>query len=144
MNKKLIIKPDPWREMITSAELAFPNECCGFFLGEIKDDVTTVQSVIDVINSARTDKHLFFEISPANYMAAEGYAEQYKISLLGIYHSHPNQSAYPSHHDLKSALPNFYYIILGLKNQEVAEIRCWHLDENEQFLEQQIEPLLSN
>lgn len=130
--------------MIKNAVKAFPMECCGFIMGHENDGNPIVKMAVAVSNSAGPDKYRYFLISSKNYIAAEKIAERNQLSLLGIYHSHPNQAPLPSISDIQFALPNFFYVILSVRAHEVTEIKCWQLDENEQFCEKMLEPLLLN
>lgn len=124
--------------MYQDAVEAFPNECCGFLYG--KDgavrQITIAQAVI---NSQTGDKRRRFEISPFDYMKAEQYALTHDLTLLGVYHSHPNHPAIPSIHDLQKALPYFSYIIISVLDGKVNVLRSWRLnEETKQFDEEKI------
>lgn len=116
----------------------FPNECCGFFFGEIKDGNRNVSEIRPVSNSKDGDQRRRFSISPMDYLQAEKYALEQGLALLGVYHSHPLHPAIPSVHDLKQAVPFFSYIILSVYDKEVTTIRSWQLDEQSQFQEEKI------
>ncbi len=144
MENKLNFNEQPWLTMLNNAATAFPLECCGFIMGHVENGTPVVTMIIDVSNAAGPDKYHHFLISSKNYMAAEKFAEQNKLTLLGIYHSHPNRAPLPSIYDIKYALPAFFYVILSVRNYEVTEIKCWQLDEHEQFRELMLDPLLIN
>jgi len=61
-----------------------------------------------------------------------------EITLLGIYHSHPDHPAVPSKHDLKQAVPFFSYLILSTEQERVKKVTSWQLY-HEQFEEEEIE-----
>lgn len=130
--------------MLNNAATAFPFECCGFIMGHTENGIPVATMIIEVSNAAEPDKYRHFLISSKNYMAAEKFAEQNKLSLIGVYHSHPYRAPLPSIHDIKYALPNFYYVILSVRNYEVTEVKCWQLDEQEQFRELMLDLLLIN
>lgn len=116
----------------------FPNECCGFFFGEIKDGNRNVSEIFPVSNSKDGDQRRRFSISPMDYLQAEKYALEQGLVLLGVYHSHPLHPAIPSAHDLRQAVPFFSYIILSVYDEEVTSIRSWQLDEQSQFQEEDL------
>lgn len=117
----------------------FPNECCGFFFGEIKDGNRNVTEIRPVSNSKEGDQRRRFSISPKDYLQAEKYALEQGLVLLGIYHSHPLHPAVPSVHDLKQAVPFFSYIILSVNERAVTRIRSWQLDDQSKFQEEPIQ-----
>lgn len=133
----LFIQNGPKKEMIADAVQAFPDECCGFLFGrEAEDRVITRITVVQ--NAKEGDKRRRFEIAAADYLAAERYAEENKLSLLGVYHSHPNHPAIPSEHDRQAAQPYFSYIILSVIDGQHAGTRSWRLNEQQQFEEEEI------
>lgn len=125
-------------DMKSHGEEAFPNECCGFFYGEEKDNVRVVTLAKSIINAKEGDKRRRFEISGKDYLGAERFATQEGLTLLGIYHSHPLHPAIPSKHDLAVAMPWFSYIIMSVEASGVHHLRSWQLNESREFEEETI------
>ena len=125
-------------EMKAHGEDTFPNECCGFFYGEEKDDVRWVTIAKRIINVKEGDRRRRFEISGKDYLGAERFATQEGLTLLGIYHSHPLHPAIPSKHDLEVAMPWFSYIILSVEPSGFHHVRSWQLNESREFEEETI------
>ena len=72
-------------------------------------------------------------------MRAERFALANDLSLLGVYHSHPNHPAIPSIHDLKQAVPFFSYIIISVMDGKFNTLRSWQLNEETgQFDEEKV------
>ena len=71
-------------------------------------------------------------------MQAENFAEENGLTLLGVYHSHPNSPAIPSEHDRISAQPYFSYIILSVFDGKYSHARSWQLNDDYQFEEEKI------
>ena len=72
-------------------------------------------------------------------MKAERFALENDLTLLGVYHSHPNHPAIPSEHDLKQAVPYFSYLIASIYDGKFKEITSWQLnEESKQFKEEPI------
>jgi len=141
----LVIEQKPLDEMYQDALQSFPDECCGFFFGKELEDERIVTNVLVVNNSKEGDKRRRFEISPKDYLNAERFADENELQLLGVYHSHPNHPAIPSEHDRVAAQPYFSYIIISVKENEIADIRSWQLNDNFQFEEEKIEnPFIIN
>src|SRR5688572_20983879 len=139
----LFIQNSPKKEMIDDAIRAFTDECCGFLLGGQAEH--RVITGITIVNNAKEgDKRRRFEIAPADYLAAERFAEENKLLLLGVYHSHPNHPAIPSEHDRVAAQPFFSYIIISTESDGVKNTRSWVLNNNSQFDEEEYSNQLTN
>jgi proteasome lid subunit RPN8/RPN11 len=133
----IVIQPLPLEEMKAHAQAVFPNECCGFMYGFEQPDGTRIISTIRVvINSKNGDQRRRFEISGKDYMLAEQFAAMNDLSLLGIYHSHPDHPAIPSEHDRVAAQPFFSYVIISTLRTGVDHIRSWRLNDALQFDEE--------
>src|SRR5690606_21448538 len=140
MNNTTIIVDQPaWQAMTTSAIHTFPEECCGFIWGDERGGRVTLAR--EVNNCAEVNRHLSFSICSTDYLKAERLARRRNLRLLGVYHSHPGRSAYPSPHDIEVALPNLYYVIMGTDGSEVYDFRCWQLDESGRFTAKAIQIL---
>lgn len=140
----IVIEPKPLNEMYQDALKSFPDECCGFFFGKEINEERIITDVLIVNNSKEGDKRRRFEISPKDYLNGERFADEKGLQLLGVYHSHPNHPAIPSEHDRVAAQPYFSYIIISVKENEIADIRSWQLNDNFQFEEETIENQLIN
>jgi proteasome lid subunit RPN8/RPN11 len=139
----IVIEKKPLDEMYKDALQSFPDECCGFFLGKEVDEERMITDVLIVNNSKEGDKRRRFEISPKNYLNAEKFADENGLQLLGVYHSHPNHPAVPSEHDRIAAQPFFSYIIISVKENKIADLCSWRLNDSFQFEEEAIENQLS-
>jgi proteasome lid subunit RPN8/RPN11 len=123
----------------------FPNECCGFFYGDDSGNIRDILLAKEVVNSQAGDQRRRFEIAPFDYMKAEQYALKNNLTLLGIYHSHPNHPSVPSIHDLQKALPYFSYIIISVNEGQFNTLQSWRLNEQiGQFEEEQVHYSTSN
>lgn len=137
------IVPLAVKQMVGDAIGSFPDECCGFMYGkeessidETEEQERIILQAIPVINAKDGDKRRRFQITPIDYLKAERYAEEHGLSLLGVYHSHPNHPAIPSEHDRQAAQPFFSYVIVSVMNRELADLRSWRLNEEQQFEEE--------
>ena len=93
--QKIILSSSDKKILTEHAENEKPNESCAILFG--KD--STVSEVFLAKN---------IEESPVNFTISneqliEGYklAEEKKVEVIGIFHSHPNSEAYPSNTDKK-------------------------------------------
>ena len=117
----------------------YPYECCGFLYGSENPDRLILQAK-SANNVKEGDQKRRFEIAPLEYLAAENYALDHNLVLLGIYHSHPNHPAYPSEHDRVQAVEYFSYIITSVSEGKIKDTTSWRLDEKKQFEEEKILP----
>lgn len=132
------INKDAYDEMVNHAEDTFPNECVGFFYG-VEDTNRQVLVAREVKNVKNGDQRRRFEVDPHDYLYAEKFAEKNGLTLLGIYHSHPNHPAIPSEHDRKQAVPYFSYIIISVMDGRMDNVRSWQLNiDTDQFEEEKI------
>ncbi|NND95084.1 MAG: M67 family metallopeptidase [Flavobacteriales bacterium] len=119
-------------------ERTYPFECCGFLFGKDENDVRQISDIMPVENNQKENKERRFLVSPGDYLRAEKYAEIKGLSLIGIYHSHPDHPAIPSEHDRKQAMPFFSYLIVSIQKGIAAETRSWLLGSDMQFKEEQL------
>ena len=106
---------------------AYPEEGAGFLLGvegEIKDVLP--------LSNAREDeaRHNRFLITPEDYLKAELKADNLGLSLIGVFHSHPDCPNVPSEYDREWAQPFFSYIITRVDKGKVVSHRSWRLIED--------------
>lgn len=128
----------------THAESTYPFECCGFLLGKEANDQRQISHHLPVINSQVENQERRFLVSPTDYLHAERYAEENKLQLLGIYHSHPDHPAIPSEHDRKQAMPFFSYIIVSVDKGKAVDLRSWSLNPDFQFDEELISEYITH
>ena len=134
----LNINANALQVMIQDAERTYPNECCGFFFGRDEDESRTVEIALPIVNSKEGDQRRRFQISAIDYMKAERYADENELSLLGVYHSHPEHPAQPSEHDRSQAMPWFSYIIISVFSGIHRDVNSFRLNEERQFEQENI------
>jgi proteasome lid subunit RPN8/RPN11 len=135
---KLNITKEAQQVIINDAEQSYPFECCGFLFGKEADDERVVAIAKEVNNDKAENKERRFEISAVDYMKAERFADENNLTLLGVYHSHPDHPAVPSEHDLKQALPFFSYTIVSVRKNKTDNILSWRLSEKGKFSQEKI------
>ncbi len=108
-------------------EAAYPDEGAGFLLG----DEGEVKEILTLPN-AREDgaRHNRFLITAEEYMKAEVRADSLTLSLIGVFHSHPDCPNVPSEYDREWAQPFFSYIITRVDNGKTVSHRSWRLTED--------------
>jgi proteasome lid subunit RPN8/RPN11 len=66
------------------------------------------------------------------------------LTLVGIYHSHPDHHAMPSESDRLGAYPYLSYVIIAVTNQKFEDIRSWRLNASARFEEELISNQITN
>ncbi len=94
-----------------------------------------------VANVSTEDREVRYEIDSREFLVAERLAERDNLELIGIYHTHLIDSAFPSETDRIFAFPNFSYMIISVPNRKFSDMRFWRLNDNTQFEEEVFEIL---
>jgi proteasome lid subunit RPN8/RPN11 len=124
------VPPGAVSDMRAHAEKEYPFECCGFLIGEV--DLSTGQRTVRRIAPARNQvaggRERRFVIAPQDLADLEEELEPEGFTVLGFYHSHPDQPAEPSPSDTEHAWPWYSYIILRVDGGLAGELGCFELD----------------
>ncbi|PSB20474.1 hypothetical protein C7B76_06350 [filamentous cyanobacterium CCP2] len=155
-----IVQAEQLRQMQSVAEQSYPAECCGLLVGELQrqgeaetkvllevwemrnawETAFTNGSLPDLVLS--TGQHLAkterYWIDPKDLLTAQRTARDRGLTILGVYHSHPNHPAIPSECDRTLAWAEYSYIIVSVQQGVAEAVRCWSLDENHQFQEEEM------
>jgi proteasome lid subunit RPN8/RPN11 len=120
-------------------EQAYPDEGAGFLLGAYSDNGTrTVKAVFPLANAREDEaRHNRYLITPADYLKAELAADRLGLSLIGVFHSHPDHPNRPSEFDREWAQPFFSYIITSVQTGKAVESRSWRLIEDRSKFEEE-------
>jgi len=108
-------------------EKVYPEEGAGFLVG----DEGEVKEILPLSN-AREDaaRKNRFLITPEDYLKAELKADGLGLSLIGVFHSHPDCPNVPSEYDREWAQPFFSYIITRVDEGKSVSHRSWRLVED--------------
>ena len=124
---------------LSHGEKEYPHECCGFILGQFKDDESFGIEYLPASNVKEENRERRFLIDPLAYQKAEDEADDQGMSVISIVHSHPDHPDKPSDFDRDHAWPGFSYIIISVQNGRIASYRSWQLNENRgKFIEENI------
>jgi len=109
-------------DLIAHAREGFPLEVCGILGGA--DD--TVSAIYRMTNTDASNEHFMMEpreqFSVVKDLRAKG------LSMLAIYHSHPETPARPSQEDIKLALtPVVSYIIISLADPAEPVVKSYKI-----------------
>lgn len=134
------LKSNDATRILKHGEVDYPNECCGFLLGNIENDVRIVSKARPVVNSREQEnRYNRYYIPPDEYLRVERQAKDEDLQVLGIYHSHPDAEAQPSQYDLDHSWPFYSYIIVSVKKKKANEMTSWRLrDDRSAFDEEEI------
>lgn len=123
-------------------EAAYPEEGAGFLLGSEGESKRVIE--ILPLSNAREDeaRHNRYLIAPEDYLNAEVTADKLGLSLIGVFHSHPDHPNRPSEFDREWAQPFFSYVITSVQSGRAVESRSWRLvEDRSQFVEEKIQTL---
>ena len=134
---RLIVPSRLMEEINGHVEKAYPEEGAGFLIGEGGQ----VRKIIALSNAredgARLNRFLF---TPEDYLKAELIADSLGLSLIGVFHSHPDCPNIPSEYDREWAQPFFSYIITRVENGKAVNSRSWKLlEDRSKYEEEEIE-----
>ena len=123
----LQIKQELLARINAHVQETYPEEGAGFLLGndgEVKEIVA--------LPNAREDaaRHNRFLITAEDYLQAEVKADNLGLSLIGVFHSHPDCPNVPSEYDREWAQPFFSYVITRVDNGRTVSHRSWRLLED--------------
>jgi proteasome lid subunit RPN8/RPN11 len=97
-------------------------EVCGIIAGVGEQ----VREIIPIQNTASDPAH-FFRLDERSFTQAMFDIERTGLSLIGIYHSHPNGDPIPSQVDIQQAnYPDTAYVIVGLRQGELR-LAAWQI-----------------
>ena len=100
-------------------------ECCGLLAG--RDDAIT--EVIPAANAA-ADAATEYEIAPAELFRLMREIRAAGLTMLGIYHSHPNGKNEPSIRDIERAYyPDAAYFIIAPRSDTPRCVRAFSIRE---------------
>jgi proteasome lid subunit RPN8/RPN11 len=121
------ITTDILDEINKHVEEAYPEEGAGFLVGVEGE----VKKIIPLGNAREDEaRHNRFLITPKDYLKAELTADSLGLSLIGVFHSHPDCPNEPSEYDREWAQPFFSYIITRVDNGKAVSHRSWRLAED--------------
>jgi proteasome lid subunit RPN8/RPN11 len=109
------------------AAAAYPNEGCGALLGKSAGGLRHVTASLPVPNTETGTPRMRFEVAPRDYMAVEDEADRRGLSLLGFWHSHPDDTAQASKTDRAYAWEGLLTIIVSVPSGAPREVIAWEI-----------------
>ncbi len=111
-------------------ESSYPEEGAGFLLGT-DGEARQVLKILTLPNRREDGaRHNRYLIAPKDYLFGELEADRLHMTLLGVFHSHPDHPDRPSDYDRDWAQPNFSYVITSVEKGKAVTSRSWRLLED--------------
>ena len=101
----------------------------------------SIKSLLFLENAREEDaRHNRYLITADDMLAGERSAEDLGLSILGIFHSHPDHPNQPSEFDREYAIPWYSYLITSIQAGKAVGSKCWRLREDRSgFFSEQID-----
>lgn len=134
----LFFNEDILAQIHAHGEAAYPEEGAGFLLGSDDGEQRYVEQIF-ITENVREDqaRHNRYLVTPQEYLQAEIAAELLGLSLIGVFHSHPDHPNLPSEFDREWAQPFFSYVITSVNEGQAIESRSWRLAEDRSGFEEE-------
>jgi proteasome lid subunit RPN8/RPN11 len=139
---RLWLTEDHVRELRYLAELSYPFEACGLLVGTIEtpgfrgtveiDDGTYDRRTVSLVlasNLSPMPERRRFVLDPQDYLDTVAAANEERLEILGVWHSHPDQPAVPSALDLENAWAEHSQLIVSVDAMGDTVLRSWRLAE---------------
>lgn len=97
----------------------YPNEICGFLIGPAGGE--TITESRRTPNVAPENQARRYLIDPREQIRVQRDCDANGLDILGYYHTHPDHPAQPSSHDAEPAWPGPLYMIVSVRQGQVAE-----------------------
>ena len=121
------IDADVLTAMAKGAAAAYPNEGCGALLGTSAGGLRHVTDSLPVPNTETGTPRMRFEVAPRDYMAVEDEADRRSLSLLGFWHSHPDDTARASKTDRAYAWEGLLTVIVSVPAGAPGPVIAWEI-----------------
>ncbi|MCP5008039.1 MAG: M67 family metallopeptidase [Planctomycetes bacterium] len=121
------------------AKSSYPFECCGILVGSY-DAEKIVHEIYPVENRNEERARDRYEIDSKTFDDVDREAIGNGLSIIGIYHSHPDHPPTLSDFDKECAYvwSEYSYVIISVKRGEETELKSWCLDNERQAVEEDI------
>jgi len=134
----LVFTEEILAQIYAHGETSYPDEGAGFLLGSDDGTVRQVAQLYTTENAREDEaRHNRYLVAPEDYLKAEITADKLGLSLIGVFHSHPDSPNRPSEFDREWAQPFFSYIITSVNEGKAIESRSWRLAEDRSKFEEE-------
>ena len=141
--------------IVAHAEREFPNECCGFIIGDDASEdvrpITNIQNQMHAKDPAGfpRDARTAFLMEPKEHLAVMNEIDHRRLALKIVYHSHPDHDAYFSATDRAQACsfdpeypdyPDTAYIVISIRSGKFVRAAAFVWDAaKKEFVEADLE-----
>lgn len=124
--------------MQSQGQANYPDECCGLLVGRFEPDRRIALEAVAVANEWTSDVPLTadetshslrdrFYIPAHAYLKAQRAALRQELDIVGCYHTHPDDRAWPSERDRVGAAgvgggPHFSFVVLSVMEGTAADV----------------------
>ncbi|MGB6554588.1 MAG: M67 family metallopeptidase [Candidatus Binataceae bacterium] len=129
--------------IIAQGEREFPNECCGFIIGDAA--IEEVRPIANIQNRKHAedpaafarDARTAFLMEPKEHLAVMNEVDRRKLALKIVYHSHPDHDAYFSPTDRAAACsfdpsepdyPDTAYVVMSIRSAKFVRAAAFVWD----------------
>jgi proteasome lid subunit RPN8/RPN11 len=140
-NMIIQVPADIMEQIRKNGEKTYPEEGAGLMLGLEENGIRTVEDIL-VLENAREDgtRHNRYLITAEDMLQGEKEAANQDLSIIGIFHSHPDHPNRPSEFDQEFAVPWYSYLITSIHNGKAGESCSWRLvDDRSGFESEEIQ-----
>ncbi len=132
---QLSIRRSELQRLHDHAREGYPHEVVGLLARQRGDE--TVSRVRPLVNERADSAHNRYRVSGLIVHRAEQALEAEGYEVVGTYHSHPDHPARYSDYDRDHALPNLSYVIVSVREGEIADTLAWRLREDRSAMDPQ-------
>ena len=111
----IVISPPDLRTIVVAAETGYPEEVCGLLVGRWTAPGQCRVERVEVSENLAANRSKSFEIDSALHLNLQRELRGSPSGVVGLYHSHPDQSAQPSARDLERAWePDLVWLVTSV------------------------------
>lgn len=126
----LLITKNIHDDLVAHAKEGFPLEVCGILGGTGE----SVSAIYRMTNTDASNEH--FMMDPKEQFTVVKDLRSKGLSMLAVYHSHPETPARPSEEDIRLALtPGVSHVIISLADALQPVVKSYKIDQGEVSLE---------
>ena len=119
------VSAEAWSIIESHLEGAYPKEGCGILLGIQDGENRDASMAIACRNAYEGEQQDRFQLAPEEQLAAERRARELGLSVVAIFHSHPDCDAYFSSTDLKYSCPWYSNIVVSVQAGRVHHAKAF-------------------
>jgi proteasome lid subunit RPN8/RPN11 len=124
-----IITERQYNIIMRQAQACYPQETGGVLGGR----ENTILGVLPIPNKYLYDRTEVFAVSDDDLTAADRFLIKHQLEYLGLYHTHPQGTPYPSEQDLSHRQK--YLFIIGLQERHNPDFYAWRVEKGKVYSE---------